>query len=57
VHGPQRREVEQARHRDDVVRVHVELPQQQLQHVVAHRVGDLEPYRRPEAAAGELALQ
>ena len=54
---PQRGEVEQARDGDDVVRVDVQLAQQQLQHVRAHRVDDLEPHRRPEPAAGQLALQ
>ena len=54
---PQRGEVEQAGHGDDVVRVDVELAQQQLQHVLAHRVGDLEPHRRPEPAAGQLAFE
>ena len=38
-------------------RVDVELAQQQLQHVLAHRVGDLEPHRRPEPAAGQLAFE
>ena len=42
---------------DDVVRVDVQLAQQQLQHVRAHRVDDLEPHRRPEPAAGQLAFE
>ena len=39
------------------MRVDVQLAQQQLQHVRAHRVDDLEPHRRPEPAAGQLALE
>ncbi len=57
VHRPQRGQVEQAGHRDDVGGIHVELAQQQLQHVLAHLVGDLEAHRRPEPAARQLPLQ
>ena len=53
----QRGEVEQARDLHDVVRVDLELAQQQVEHVLAHGVDDLQAHRRPEAAAGQLALE
>ena len=57
VEPPQRGQVEQARHPEHVARVHVELADQQLQDVVGDRRGDLEPHRRAEPAAGELAFE
>ena len=54
---PQRRQVEQPGHLDDVAGVDVELAQQQLEHVLGHVVGDLEAHRRAEPAAGQLAFQ
>jgi hypothetical protein len=54
---PQRREVQQPGHLDDVTGVHVELAQQQLQHVLGHVVGDLEAHRRAETPARQLSLE
>ena len=54
---PQRRKIQQPRHLDDVTGVHVELAQQQLQHVLGHVVGDLEPHRRAESPTGQFALE
>ena len=54
---PQRRQVQQAGHPQHVVAVHVELADQQVEHVVADRRGHLEPHRRAEPALGQLALQ
>ena len=54
---PQRGQVEQARHPQHVVGVHVQLADQQLQHVVGDRGGDLQPHRRAEPAPGQLPLQ
>lgn len=41
----QRGQVEQSGYLDDVGRIDVEFPQQQLEHVLAHVVGDLETHR------------
>nr|CEL15387.1 hypothetical protein [Kibdelosporangium sp. MJ126-NF4] len=60
VHGmqlPQARQVQQPVDDHDVVRVHFQLTQQQLLHVLAHVAGDLQPDRRTEAALRQLALQ
>ena len=54
---PQRRQVQQPGHLDDVTGVHVELAQQQLQHVLGHVVGDLEPHRGTESPAGQLPFE
>ena len=54
---PQRRQIEQPGHLDDVAGVHVEFAQQQLEHVLGHVVGDLEPHRRAEAPARQFALE
>ena len=54
---PQRGQVEQAGHPQHVLAVHVELADQQVEHVVGDRGGDLEADRRAEPAPGQLALQ
>ena len=54
---PQRRQVEQSGHLDDVAGVDVEFAQQQLEHVLGHVVGDLQPHRRTEPAARQFAFQ
>ena len=53
---PQRRQVKQPGHLDDVARMDVELAQQQLEHVLGHVVGDFQPHRRAEPPPGQLAL-
>ena len=54
---PQRGEIEQPRHLDDVAGMHVEFTQQQLQHVLGHVVGHLEAHRRSEPSTGQLPLE
>ena len=54
---PQRRQVEQAGHFDDVTGVHVEFAQQQFQHALGHVVGDLESHRRAEPPARQFPFQ
>ena len=54
---PQRRQVEQPGHLDDVAGMDVELAQQQLEHVLGHVVGDLEPHRGAEPPARQFALE
>ena len=54
---PQRRQVEQPRHLDDVTGVHVEFAQQQFQHALGHVVGDLESHRRTEPPARQFPFQ
>ena len=53
----QRGQIEQARNLDHIGRIHVELTQQQFEHVLAHVVGHLEPDRRSEAASGKFAFE
>ena len=54
---PQRRQVEQSGYLDDVAGVDVELAQQQLEHVLGHVVGDLEPHRRTEPPSRQFAFE
>ncbi len=54
---PQRGQVEQAGHLDDVAGIDVELAQQQLEHVLGHVVGDLQAHRRAEPAPRQLPFQ
>ena len=54
---PQRGQVQQAGHPQHVLVVHVQLADEQLQHVVGDRRGDLQPDRRAEPAPGQLPFQ
>src|SRR5205814_2991554 len=54
---PQRGQVEQAGYPDHVVAVHVQLADEQVQHVVGDGRGDFEAYRRAEPPPGQFAFQ
>jgi hypothetical protein len=54
---PERGQVEQARHVDHVGAVHLQLAHEHVEDPRVHRLGDLQPHRGAEAAAGQLALQ
>ena len=54
---PQRAEIEQARHAQDVLVVDLDLAGEQVEHLVVDVVGDLEPHGRPELAPHQLALE
>ena len=53
---PQAAQIDQTAHPVDVVLVHVELADEQVEHLVAHRIGDLEPHGAVESAAPQLHL-
>src|SRR6478736_9173884 len=57
VYLPQRRQVEQARHPDDTIRLDVDLAGQQAQHLVVDVLGDLESNRGAESPSSELTLE
>ncbi len=57
VHLPQRAEVEQARHPLHVLAAHVDLADEQVEHLVVDVVGDLEAHGRAEPAPDQFALQ
>ena len=50
-------EVERRRQHEDVLAVHLELAHQQLEHVLRHRLLDLEPHGRAEPAPLQLLLE
>lgn len=54
---PQRRQVQQAGHLDDVARRHIQFPQQQFEHALGHVVGHFQPHRRAESAARQFAFE
>ena len=56
VYGPQPREAQRRVVEGHVVRLEVELSQQQLEHLLRHAVVDLEAHGPPEATAAQLHL-
>ena len=57
VHLPERGQVEQPGYPQHVVAVHVQFPDERLQHQIGHRRGNLQPHRRPEPAPRQFPFQ
>ncbi len=54
---PQTGQIQQPRHLDGIRRIHIELADQQGEDPLGSGVGDLQPHRRAEPAAGEFSFQ